>query len=52
VPQPDGGSRFYPSDTGYAEKLARQARGELVTIGETYYDDAGNFYHEGFLKSS
>jgi alpha-D-ribose 1-methylphosphonate 5-phosphate C-P lyase len=50
VPQSDGSSRFYLSDTGYADKLLKRARGEPVEIGETYYDDAGAFYHQGFLK--
>jgi alpha-D-ribose 1-methylphosphonate 5-phosphate C-P lyase len=51
VPQPDGSSRYMLSDTGYAAKLARQAQGEPVMIGATYYDDRGRFYHEGFLES-
>lgn len=50
VPQPDGTARFYLSDTGYAAKLLARARGEPLVIGETYYDDEGNFYHEGFLR--
>ncbi|NTV63956.1 MAG: alpha-D-ribose 1-methylphosphonate 5-phosphate C-P-lyase PhnJ [Oscillochloris sp.] len=49
VPQPDGSSRYILSDTGYALKLIRQARGEQVTMGVTYYDDQGRFYHQGFL---
>lgn len=52
VPQPDGSSRFYLSDTGYADKLVARARGEIVTVGETYYDPDGNFYHAGFLKQT
>ena len=50
VPQPDGSSRYYLSDTGYAEKLVQRAQGDIVALGETYYDDDGNFFHEGFLK--
>ena len=50
VPQADGSSRYALSDTGYAEKLVQRARGEPVVIGETYYDNARAFYHEGFLK--
>jgi alpha-D-ribose 1-methylphosphonate 5-phosphate C-P lyase len=46
----EGGSVFRLSDTGYAAKLARTARGEPVTIGPTYYDDEGRFYQPGFLK--
>ncbi len=51
VPQPDGSGRYYLSDTGYIEKLLRRAQGQPVEIGATYYDDAGNFYHQGFLES-
>jgi alpha-D-ribose 1-methylphosphonate 5-phosphate C-P lyase len=40
VPQPDGSSQFVLSDTGYAEKLLRRARGEPVEIGETFYYSA------------
>ncbi|MDY7079966.1 MAG: alpha-D-ribose 1-methylphosphonate 5-phosphate C-P-lyase PhnJ [Chloroflexota bacterium] len=50
IPQPDGESRYYLSDTSYASKLIERQRGERVTIGEVYYDDAGNFYHAGYLK--
>jgi len=51
IPQPDGGSRYVLSDTSYADKLLQQQRGEAVTIGETYFDDEGNFYHADYLKS-
>jgi alpha-D-ribose 1-methylphosphonate 5-phosphate C-P lyase len=50
LPLPDGSAEYQLSDTGYAVKLARRARGETVTIGETFYDDEGNFYHAGYLK--
>jgi alpha-D-ribose 1-methylphosphonate 5-phosphate C-P lyase len=50
VPQADGSSRFLLSDTSFAEKLLRRARGEPVQIGETYYDEAGNFYQPGVLR--
>lgn len=50
IPQSDGTTRYELSDTSYAEKLAQRARHEPVEIGETYYDDEGQFYHEGFLK--
>jgi alpha-D-ribose 1-methylphosphonate 5-phosphate C-P lyase len=50
IPQPDGSVRYYLSDTGYIEKLLRRAQGQPVEIGATYYDDAGQFYHEDFLK--
>lgn len=51
LPQPDGTSLFRLSDTGYAEKRIKHARGEPVIIGATYYDDAGRFYQPGFLKT-
>jgi alpha-D-ribose 1-methylphosphonate 5-phosphate C-P lyase len=50
IPQAGGASAYELSDTGYAAKLARRARGEDAAVGETYYDDAGQFYHEGFLR--
>jgi alpha-D-ribose 1-methylphosphonate 5-phosphate C-P lyase len=50
LPQMDQASTYELSDSGYAEKLARQAKGEAVMVGETYYDDEGNFYHDGYLK--
>ncbi len=50
IPQDEGGSVYELSDTGYMEKLVAQKRGEDVTPGATYYDQEGNFYHDGFLK--
>jgi alpha-D-ribose 1-methylphosphonate 5-phosphate C-P lyase len=46
LPQADGTSQYELSDSGYAEKLAEQPD----TLGKTYYDDQGNFYHAGYLK--
>jgi alpha-D-ribose 1-methylphosphonate 5-phosphate C-P lyase len=51
IPQDDGSSRFILSDTGYAAKLIQKRAGQPVEIGETYYDDQGQFYHDGYLKS-
>jgi alpha-D-ribose 1-methylphosphonate 5-phosphate C-P lyase len=51
LPQADGSSLFRLSDTGLAQKLHRLARNESVSIGPTYYDDAGAFYQPGFLKA-
>jgi alpha-D-ribose 1-methylphosphonate 5-phosphate C-P lyase len=45
LPQPDGGVNYEISDTGYLEKLKNG-----VQPAETYYDDEGKFYHEGYLK--
>lgn len=50
LPQPDGQVRYQLSDSGYATKLWQHQQGDTVTIGATYYDDAGNFYHRGYLK--
>ncbi|MCB9459209.1 MAG: alpha-D-ribose 1-methylphosphonate 5-phosphate C-P-lyase PhnJ [Anaerolineaceae bacterium] len=50
LPMDDGSSQFELSDTGYMEKLVNQQRGEPITVGTTYYDDEGNFYHDGYLK--
>jgi hypothetical protein len=33
------------------EKLINLKRGEPVSIGATYYDDEGQFYHDGYLKA-
>ena len=51
IPETDGTARHEISDTGYADKLIQKKEGEAVTLGETYYDDNGTFYHDGFLKS-
>ena len=46
LPQADGTSQYELSDSGYAEKLAQQRD----TLGKTYYDDQGDFYHADYLK--
>lgn len=51
IPQSDGSSLFTLSDTGFAAKLLKRLKAEDVVIGETYYDENGNFYHDGYLKS-
>lgn len=50
IPQADGTSTYEISDTGYADKLIARKHGEDITVGETYYDDEGNFYHDNYLK--
>lgn len=45
IPLADGGVGYELSDTGYAEKLLG---GDQPS--PTYYDDEGNFYHDGYLK--
>jgi alpha-D-ribose 1-methylphosphonate 5-phosphate C-P lyase len=50
LPLPNGDVQREISDTGYGAKLTARKSGESVTIGETYYDDEGNFYHAGYLK--
>jgi alpha-D-ribose 1-methylphosphonate 5-phosphate C-P lyase len=50
IPQADGSSRYVLSDTSYATKLLKQLQEEGIIIGETYFDDEGNFYHAGYLK--
>lgn len=55
LPQADGSTRYQVSDTGYAAKLVRRARGKAgsdALVGETYYDDEGHFYHDGYLKQT
>jgi len=51
IAQADGGSTYSLSDTGYQDKLLRRQSGEDVPVGATYYDESGDFYHAGFLKS-
>ncbi|MCG8349665.1 MAG: alpha-D-ribose 1-methylphosphonate 5-phosphate C-P-lyase PhnJ [Chloroflexales bacterium] len=50
LPQSDGTSEYQVSDTGYAEKIIAKNRGESVNIGPTYFDDTGDFYHDGYLR--
>lgn len=45
LPQSDGSSLHELSDSGYGEKLLLDA-----TVGATYYDEDGRFYHDGFLR--
>jgi alpha-D-ribose 1-methylphosphonate 5-phosphate C-P lyase len=45
LPQPDGTSLYELSDTGYMDKLKQG-----IAPGVTWYDDEGNFYHDGYLK--
>src|SRR5437879_1416938 len=45
IPLPDGSVRYEISDTDFGAKVSARERGESVTIGETYYDDKGDFYH-------
>ena len=48
LPQPDGTSRFEVSDTGYATKFVEPDH--TLSVGETYFDEEGAFYHDGYLK--
>lgn len=50
LPQDDGSALYEISDTSYADKLIDQQRGETVSLGKTYFDDEGYFYHMGYLK--
>jgi alpha-D-ribose 1-methylphosphonate 5-phosphate C-P lyase len=50
IPQDDGTAHYELSDTGYMHKLIQQQNGDSADIGATYYDDEGNFYHDGYLK--
>jgi alpha-D-ribose 1-methylphosphonate 5-phosphate C-P lyase len=45
LPQADGSAQFELSDSGYAEKLANSQ-----PPAATYFDEQGNFYHDGYLK--
>lgn len=50
LPQADGTSSYEISDTSYLQKLVDNQQGKNATIGATYYDKEGNFYHDGYLK--
>ncbi|WP_129672120.1 alpha-D-ribose 1-methylphosphonate 5-phosphate C-P-lyase PhnJ [Candidatus Chloroploca sp. Khr17] len=50
LPVAEGGSQFRLSDTGYAAKLLRRARGDAATLGATYFDDEGHFYQPGVIR--
>lgn len=50
IPQADGRALYEISDTDYGAKVVARERGEPRTIGATYYDDEGRFYHAGYLK--
>jgi alpha-D-ribose 1-methylphosphonate 5-phosphate C-P lyase len=45
LPQPDGSSLYELSDSGYMDKLKQG-----TAPGTTWYDDEGNFYHDGYLR--
>ncbi|MBX3015655.1 MAG: alpha-D-ribose 1-methylphosphonate 5-phosphate C-P-lyase PhnJ [Caldilineaceae bacterium] len=50
LPQPDGSVRYELSDTSFAAKLVARRNDPTVSVGSTYFDDQGHFYHAGFLK--
>jgi alpha-D-ribose 1-methylphosphonate 5-phosphate C-P lyase len=52
IPLAGGGSRFELSDSDYGRKLIALKREERITVGETYFDDYGNFYIEGYLRTA
>lgn len=50
IPLPDGSAVYELGDTGYAAKLAAAKAGKPASIGQTYFDEKGEFYHAGYLK--
>lgn len=50
LPKEDGSAEFEISDTGFAEKLIVQKEGDQVSIGETWFDESGNYVVEGYIK--
>jgi alpha-D-ribose 1-methylphosphonate 5-phosphate C-P lyase len=50
IPLADGSAGHELSDTGYIEKLLAKQRGIGAGPGPTYYDDEGNFYHDGIVQ--
>jgi alpha-D-ribose 1-methylphosphonate 5-phosphate C-P lyase len=52
IPQADGTAVYELSDTGFADKFVARRLDELVTIGQTYFDEEGQFYYDGYLKQN
>ncbi len=52
IPQDDGTSEYELSDTGYLHKMVSQQQGDAILIGDTYYNEEGEFYHDGYLKKN
>jgi len=52
IPQDDGTSQYELSDTGYLHKMVSQQQGDDAGIGDTYYNEEGEFYHDGYLKKN
>lgn len=50
IPQDNGKSTFEVSDTSYGDKLIAINSEKPSRIGNTYYDEEGDFYHDGYLK--
>lgn len=52
IPQDDGTAVYELSDSGYADKFVAAKLGEKPVIGDTYYDDEGTFYYDGYIKEN
>jgi alpha-D-ribose 1-methylphosphonate 5-phosphate C-P lyase len=52
IPQDDGTAVYELSDSGYADKFVARQLGEEPMIGDTYYDDEGTFYYDGYIKEN
>ncbi|MFC1464748.1 MAG: alpha-D-ribose 1-methylphosphonate 5-phosphate C-P-lyase PhnJ [Candidatus Brachytrichaceae bacterium NZ_4S206] len=50
LPQPGGSALYEISDTGFVEKVIARSKALDASIGATYYDDAGRFYIDGYLR--
>jgi alpha-D-ribose 1-methylphosphonate 5-phosphate C-P lyase len=57
IPLADGTATYELSDTGYLDKLAAQKQtkkqddqSDVPELAATYYDNEGDFYHDGYLK--
>lgn len=50
LPQPGGGALYEISDTGFVEKVIARSKAPDASIGATYYDDAGRFHIDGYLR--
>lgn len=58
IPQPGGQSVYEISDTGFVEKVlsvvgsgsSQAVQASAATLSATYYDDAGKFYIDGYLR--
>ena len=53
IPQANGTAVFELSDSRLCRhNMLLAQKGDVVTVGETYYDDEGTFYYDGYIKEN